>query len=493
MLDPFKNDLPIPDVIHPTGSGAIKNLRIAARVASVQLHADLPPTSVWRYERVGGTVAQAGLGITYLGPTVEVERGLKVQVEWKNQLQSTDFLPFQVIKVPFRDGFSTVVPQNEPGQVGALSATDPDPKRADPIRTDLASLQGCLVTHLHGGRTPADFDGWPDNTCIPRQSVRYTYPNDQNATMLWYHDHAMHVTRLNVYAGLAGSWLIRDSEEAALGLPSGRFEIPLVIQDRNLELDSGGAFTGALLHKTETRDLKPDGTAVPEDGGPAEFFGPFTLVNGVIWPKLKVEKNLYRFRVLNGSNARTYRLLLLNDQGRQQNNLMVQIGCDQGLLENKQAVSPNGLVLAPGERVDLLIDFSSAGGQKLYLWNTAEAPYGADPTKIPSAGDLLTEFNHVVVTGGKGPPDESLRRPYPQVMRFDVRTANSTPHRTVPADPLWSVAHSQPVLSANMPIRLMALVERGVEPAAPLDDTSMLVFFEYVQITPEKPAPPGAE
>lgn len=136
---------------------------------------------------------------------------------------------------------------------------------------------------------------------MPGQAAYYTYPNGQAATMLWYHDHAMHVTRLNVYAGLAVLWLIRDAEERSLHLPSGRLELPLVIQDRNLDVDEGGAFTGDLLHNTEVGD------------GPAEFFGPYTLVNGKIWPKASVGPQLHRLRVLNAANARTYRLVLLDD------------------------------------------------------------------------------------------------------------------------------------------------------------------------------------
>ena len=127
------------------------------------------------------------------------------------------------------------------------------------------------------------------------------YDNDQRATMLWYHDHALGITRFNVYAGLAGLWVIRDDEEDRLGLPSGPYEIPLLIQDRNLDTGADGALSGRLLHKVEE--------------GTMEFFGPFTLVNGTIWPYVSVEPRSYRLRLLNGSNARTYRLLFLDEKG----------------------------------------------------------------------------------------------------------------------------------------------------------------------------------
>jgi FtsP/CotA-like multicopper oxidase with cupredoxin domain len=214
-----------------------------------------------------------------------------------------------------------------------------------PMRRILCE-RGCTIckqpwSPMHGARVQADYDGWPDNTAVSGQAAHYHYPNDQHATMLWYHDHSAHVTRLNVFAGLAGTWLIRDTEEHGLHLPSGDHELPLVIQDRNLDLDNG-QFSGAMLHKTEVGD------------GPAEFFGPYTLVNGKIWPRTTVTPQLYRLRVLNGANARTFRLILLDDQGKSVNSVLWQIGTDQGLMQNKASVAADGLVLAPAERVDLL-------------------------------------------------------------------------------------------------------------------------------------------
>jgi len=182
--------------------------------------------------------------------------------------------------------------------------------------------------HVHGGRTAADADGWTENAFLPRDiqpsSQRCLYSNDQRAAMLWYHDHAMGITRLNVYAGLAGVWIVRDEEEDALALPDGSYEIPLLIQDRNLEVKDD-LLTGRLLHKVED-----DVGAIPNpDDRTMEFFGPFTLVNGRIWPRCPVERRAYRLRVLNGSNARTYQLVLLDEAGIVRNNLIRQIGSDR--------------------------------------------------------------------------------------------------------------------------------------------------------------------
>ena len=302
-LRPFQDELPIPDLVRPI-PGALEgnHLSIAARSEQVKLHDDLPPTHVWCYRLKHGHVAHRGSGASYLGPSIEVQRDEAVTVAWRNEIPASHKLPFGVIKVPNPDVTTTLpVPENEPGQDGALTDAQ------DPARVRLRSLQATLVTHLHGARVQADYDGWPDNTAVPGQVAHYHYPNGQAATMLWYHDHSMHVTRLNVFAGLAGAWLVRDAQEKNLNLPDARHELPLVIQDRNLALDGNGQFSGALLHKTEV------------DTGPAEFFGPYTLVNGKIWPKAPVEPNLYRLRVLNGANARTFRLILLDDQGNSLN------------------------------------------------------------------------------------------------------------------------------------------------------------------------------
>ena len=160
--------------------------------------------------------------------------------------------------------------------------------------------------------------------------------------MLWYHDHAIGQTRLNVYAGLAGVYLIRDDEEDALGLPSGDYEVPLIIQDRSFATD--GSLTYPVSDMAGSEDHP--GPWVPE------FFGDTILVNGKVWPHFEVEPRKYRLRILNGSNARFYRLRL--SDGRP----FVQIGADQGLLS--APVQTGRLLLAPAERADVIVDFRGA-------------------------------------------------------------------------------------------------------------------------------------
>ena len=234
-----------------------------------------------------------------------------------------------------------------------------------------AALPGYSVVHLHGGMTQASSDGWTENIAAPGQAVLDTYPNDQRAAMLWYHDHVMGVTRFTVYAGLAGLWIVRDERERELELPEGPpYELPLLLADRNFDTDAAGNLTGQLLHKTDPEVM--------------ECFSPFTTVNGAVWPHLDVEPTTYRFRLLNGSNARTYRLVLTRD-GAPDHDRITQLGSEGGLLQAPVCNPGQGLVLASAERADLLVDFSDlAVGTELTLWNTARAPFDgtvADPVE----------------------------------------------------------------------------------------------------------------
>lgn len=478
-LTPFKDKLPIPETVCPVEIDCHAGfLGIVARRKRVQIHSELPvETEVWGYQSIKGQVIQTGIGDTFLGPSIQVRRGDTVTVAWKNEIAADATLPYEVIKVNSSD--ANPVPQNLPGRADAI------PLEQDHTRKQAHNLRAALVTHLHGGRTQGDYDGWPDNTIVSNQVAHYTYHNDQASTMLWYHDHAMHITRLNVYAGLAGVWLIRDEEEEALNLPQGEYELPLVIQDRNLDLDDDGNFTGALLHKVE----------VNNGDGPAEFFGPYTLVNGKIWPRVSVRSTLYRLRVLNGSNARTYRLIFLDSKGNNLNPCIWQIGSDQGLMQNKVSLPETGLILMPAERADLLLDFSAVEGS-VYLWNTADAPFGNDDTARPSAEQITQELlnliaNPYATANAVDPQNADRRRLFPQVMRFDVGAPPKVASAVVPSEPL-RVARPKPALDANTAVRFMALVEQPApDPTVP-DATTMLNFWEFVP-TSQEPAPENAE
>jgi len=329
-----------------------------------RFHRDLAPSRVWAYD---GRLP---------GPTIEVDRGIPVEVQWENHLSGT--LPVVVVRSPTHDENGVPV-QCLPGRSGG--ALDPN----------AASLPGYAVVHLHGAVTQATSDGWAENLIAPGQWSLDAYQNDQRAALLWYHDHVMGVTRLSLYAGLAGLWIVRDARERELELPEGPpYELPLLLADRNFDVASDGSLTGELLHKTD-----PD---------VMECFSPFTTVNGVIWPDVEVEPTTYRFRVLNGSNARTFRLVLTRE-GQLDHLRISQIGSDGGLLLAPVSIPVQGLVLASAERADILIDFSDlVVGTELTWWNNAAAPFNgafADPSTAGSA-------------------DVAGLLPYPEMLRFRV-------------------------------------------------------------------------
>ena len=246
--------------------------------------------------------------------------------------------------------------------------------------------------------------------------------------MLWYHDHAMGITRFNVYAGLAGLYVVRDDEEDALGLPSGPYEIPLLFQDRNLDTNADGSLSGRLLHKIEDSTM--------------EFFGPFTLVNGTIWPYLPVEARQYRLRLLNGANARTYRLLLLDEYGHTALDRVRQIGSEGGLFGSPVAVPTDGLVLAPAERADLIVDFGAFRGKRLLLVNTAGAPFDGAPATTPA-----------------GAPDPDNKLAYPGVMQFRVSSDQVDDPFAMPRRLSSFQRRTYDALPPNSRRRMVALVE----------------------------------
>jgi o-aminophenol oxidase len=353
-LTKFADRLVLSPVLRPSRSrpGAYGTVRIHMRSAQIRLHAELPLTEVWAYEGHSP------------GPTIEVRRGQRVQIEWVNALPAGAPYPVTAVTAPDPDEGAPPdqIPQNRPGRSGGR------------VNEALTHVPPWAVVHVHGGRIAAIYDGWTENGILSGQSLLCRYENDQRAALLWYHDHAMGITRFNVYAGLAGLYIIRDDEEDALGLPSGHYELSLLLQDRNLDTDADGRLTGRLLHKVEE--------------GTMEFFGPFTIVNGTIWPYADVEARRYRLRLLNGANARTFRLALLDEAGRPISDAIQQIGTDGGLLGAPVALPQDGLVLAPAERADLLVDFRPYRGQRLTLVNTAGAPFdGQPPTQPLGASD----------------------------------------------------------------------------------------------------------
>lgn len=301
-------------------------LRMAESLHS--FHRDLPAAPMWTYNG------------SYPGPTFDVTRGQVIDVDAVNALGATHI-------------FADAV---DPALHGASNAP----------RTSV---------HLHGGNTEPGSDGYPADTFLSGTTRPYHYDNDQESTTLWYHDHSLGVTRLNVYAGLAGSYLIRDPRELALNLPSGAYEIPLVFTDKLLNTDGSQAY--------------PNGPWQPE------FFGDVAVVNGKAWPELVVDKGWYRFRMVNACPARFLNLRLSNNQA------MYVIGSDGGLFNSP--IKRQDILFAPGERVDVLINFSAnTTGQKLTLINEAATPYPNGLSEGHPAGISIIEYMRFTVGAAQG-------------------------------------------------------------------------------------------
>lgn len=366
-LAQFVDPLPIPPVIRPA-SGAVTN--ISMTTFTQKLHRDLPPTPLWGYNGI------------YPGPTFETRRGSPIRVNWKNKLGTTHFLPV------------------DPTVHGAESD-----KPA--VRT---------VVHAHGQKVLPEDDGYPeawftsDGKTGPElfNPKPFEYPMDQQAMGSWYHDHALGIVRLNIYAGLLGMWFIRDSVEDNLNIPKGQFEVPLMIQDQIFNPD------GSLVYP-----IAEGGTHqfwIPE------FFGDTVSVNGKVWPYLDVEPRRYRFRILNATNARFLHMNLVETDAKgnpmgMAGPLFHVIGTDGGLLP--APVASNDLLQASAERFDVIIDFAGKDGKFFVLKNDAPAPFPGGGEVVPTEIMMFSVVKPLSSTDATEIP--SVLNPVPR--NFDPRSA----------------------------------------------------------------------
>lgn len=354
-------------------------------------------TYVWGY-KVGTAPA------LYPGYTVEAKKGTPTKVTYTNNLIKPDGTS------PVLQKYLTVDQ--------TIHWADPLGLMCEFYTIEMQQAMGCFnpftgpvpaVTHLHGGEVQSYYDGGPDEWFTPTgihgpaystysktsaNSAIYYYPNNQQATTLWFHDHALGTTRINVYGGLAAFYFLRDDRDTGLatnpiGLPVGNQEVEIVIQDR--QFDTNGQW------------LFPDGSPCGLNGCPTnpdthpfwipEFFGDVIVVNGKSWPYLNVEPRRYRFRFLNGSNARMYNMALVDSAKRSTGPAFWQIGTDGGFLDSPvQILYPNRLFLAPGERADVIIDFSKFAGKTFTLINDAKAPFPSGASPDPQTVAEIMQF-----------------------------------------------------------------------------------------------------
>ncbi|EGD25528.1 multicopper oxidase domain-containing protein [Rhodococcus hoagii] len=361
-LEPFVDPLPRLPVL--TGS----QLELRAASTTHRFHRDLAPSPALAYG-----------GMDYLGPTVEAHAGDAMTVAYRNEIGVH----------PLAADFDTTL----------HGVTEQD-------RTSVPTSM-----HLHGAVTPPEHDGHPAFLQRPGQGHVHHYPNGHEATQLWYHDHAMGITRLNVYAGLAGMFLLRDEFDTgttsnAWGLPSGEFELPLVLQEK--------IFTADGRQSIRATPVVPQGRW---DGGTPGDVG---VVNGKIWPELEVARGMYRLRLVNAASFSVWNLFFGNRMR------FWVLGMESGMLA--APVPTTRIRLAPGERADLLVDFGAVEpGGIVELCNDEPPPLAASQ-RGARAMPLFCRFRMAdgrgftaavpeTLRGGAGQPSDLEPVPAPQVQR----------------------------------------------------------------------------
>ena len=475
------------------------------------LHPALGPTTLWGYSP-SAALGEGGYPRRHLGGIVVAQRGVPIQLTFTNNLPPTHILPVDITSLAMAVG-------GFPDAVAKFGGNG----------------YNAACVHLHGGLVSWISDGGPMAWFTPAASggtygpsianattnlykllnpglqpgqAEYYYPNNQSARLLWYHDHAHDITRLNAYAGVASAYIIRDAFEGNLrnqGLPdfveNGGREIPLVIQDKifvgaNIAAVDptwkGPSGVGSLWypHIYEKNRWKSSGGGnTPQPPDPScipEMFGDTMLANGTVFPEATVEARRYRLRVLNACQARFLNLQLYVDDGSIDGITLnaatlaptnakgpdfLVIGTEGGFLSKPVNVASNApfnpvtmkgsLVTGPAERWDIIVDFSGFAGKKVILYNDAPAPFPmGDPRNDYFPG---APKNPTITTPGFGPNTR-------QIMRFNVVAATSadppltittTSDLTPGIDPslvgMWTAAPLPP--PAGVPVRILTLNE----------------------------------
>jgi len=368
LLDPttltkYVDPLPQPPVRQPVGRYNGRPLyEVHIKAATQQMHRDLGPTNVFTFD-----------GITP-GPTFVATYSQPIAVRYINELPDSHMFHVDtMIDVMMGTGWNQ---------------------------------SSRFVSHLHGAADiEASSDGWCMDFIYPGQETVFKYPNTQPGATLWYHDHSCGITRLNAYAGLAGFYLITDPREKRLNLPAGPYELGIAAQDRVFTED------GQLYYPSEW---------VPE------FFGDVSLVNGKIWPMQDVEPRKYRIRFLNGCDDRFLSMKLIESTHEgyiapdsAPGPAIYMIGTEQGLVNNTYKFNdPNvtnspRLLVGPGDRRDLIIDFTGQQGKCFIVTNNAPAPFDG-------------------TYDGFGGPDDT---PLPELFMFCVKDTQVVDNSTIPMHP----------------------------------------------------------
>lgn len=218
------------------------------------------------------------------------------------------------------------------------------------------------AVHLHGSYTHSPWDGWAFDEIDPGQYKDYYYPNTESARPMWYHDHAHGHTSIDAYYGQSGAYYLTDSAEDVLGLPKGKYEIPLALMDKIYQ---------------------SNGDLAPPDRDIIGFFGDIIEVNNQPWPLLHVEPRKYRFRIFDMALSRVFDVKFADENGTSIPFQM--IGSDSGLFESP--VSAKDFTISVGERYEIVLDFSSFAGSNVTMQNAQmQQP---DETKFANTDKIM--------------------------------------------------------------------------------------------------------
>ncbi len=450
------------------------------------------PTWVWGYLTDADAAAWDATQTprpSYLGPVVLAARGMTTNPTYLNELPLTNQQVQPLLPIDMTVDWANPMGIN----------CAPDPVTGDysnPLCGVLPSYLGPLpdVVHIHGGEVEPAFDGGPDawytqlgthgvgwnpGTAVGLNGQTYTYPNGQEEATIWFHPHGFGITRLNVYAGMAGLHPIVDSANSPVGMPAfPQHDIPLIIQDRSFD-------TNGQLFYNLASNPQPNPTVHPF--WIPEFVGDAILVNGKTWPNLNVEPRQYRFRLLNGSNARFYDLTLnpvkanknKADKTTQAGLPFIAIATDGGYLVNA-VLTPN-IVIGPGERYEVIVDFTALPvGTQVIMMNSARTPFPGGAKPVAGVTDTIMRFT--VVTNTSGLPNTAI--------------ANGTPIRRTPLQPIltgFTPPAVPPAAPAGNIVRQLTLNE-VIGAGGPLELVVNNSKYNLILNTPGCPAgsPPGS-
>lgn len=339
-------------------------------------------TWVWGYQEPGQSAIPS-----YIGPVIVATRGTPTQIKFVNNLGDTSTTKVLAYKNAIDQTLHWADPLNNGSNAASHSEVSGSPPQPPWDKNYAGPIPA--IPHLHGGEVPPVLDGGPEqwftsdggyhgasyyggqggggNACV------FRYPNSQLAAPIWFHDHTLGATRLNVYCGLAGAYLIVDPKlSLPANMPGPADIVPLVVQDRKFDI------SGQLYFPSDPNPNPEHPFWVPE------FAGDTIVVNGRVWPYLDVEPRRYRFLFLNGSNARTYRFSLSD------NTSMWIIGNDGGYLDAPVAVK--NFLMQPGERYEVIIDFAGARGKNIILKNDANTPFPDGDAPPPATLGRIIQF-----------------------------------------------------------------------------------------------------